>query len=44
MFGVFTHTIEKQNVKLLRGFDDEFLAPHSRHTEVEKKTLNKWMI
>ncbi len=31
-FGVYTHSIEKENVRLLRGFDDEFLAPHSRHT------------
>ncbi|WP_332694636.1 homoserine O-acetyltransferase MetA [Halalkalibacter lacteus] len=40
-FGVFSHTIEKQNVKLLRGFDDEFLAPHSRHTDVRKEEIEQ---
>ncbi|WP_062047219.1 homoserine O-succinyltransferase [Bacillus sp. JCM 19034] len=41
IFGVFSHTIEKQNVKLLRGFDDEFLAPHSRHTDVKIEDIEK---
>lgn len=39
MFGIFAHTINKKNVKLLRGFDDIFLAPHSRHTEVRKEDI-----
>lgn len=39
IFGVFPHTIEKQNVNLLRGFDDEFLAPHSRHTDVRREDI-----
>ena len=34
MFGVFPHRIASRNEKILRGFDDEFLAPHSRHTEI----------
>lgn len=34
MFGVFPHQVMKRNVNLLRGFDDEFYVPHSRHTEV----------
>lgn len=33
MFGVFPHKILNQKHKLLRGFDDLFYAPHSRHTE-----------
>ncbi|WP_227936080.1 homoserine O-acetyltransferase MetA [Alkalihalobacillus deserti] len=41
IFGVFNHTIEKQNVKLLRGFDDDFLAPHSRHTDVRKEDIEQ---
>lgn len=41
LFGVYTHTIEKPNVKLLRGFDDEFLAPHSRYTEVRREDIEK---
>ncbi|MBQ2897764.1 MAG: homoserine O-succinyltransferase [Clostridia bacterium] len=31
--GVYNHKIKKRNVKLLRGFDDEFYAPHSRYTK-----------
>ncbi|QQZ08928.1 homoserine O-acetyltransferase MetA [Heyndrickxia vini] len=30
--GVFKHSILNSNVKLVRGFDEEFLAPHSRYT------------
>ena len=33
-FGVFSHTILNKNCPLVRGFDDEFMAPHSRHTTV----------
>jgi homoserine O-succinyltransferase len=41
IFGVFNHkTYRKTNV-LLRGFDDEFLAPHSRYTEVRKEDIEK---
>lgn len=39
MFGIFEHTINKLNVKLLRGFDDYFYVPHSRYTEVRKKDI-----
>lgn len=41
MFGVFPHASNKKNVKLLRGFDDEFFVPHSRHTEVRKEDIEK---
>lgn len=34
MFGLFRHKIYDRRVPLLRGFDDYFMAPHSRHTEV----------
>jgi homoserine O-succinyltransferase len=35
MFGVFPHRIiSNKHELLLRGFDDEFYAPHSRHTEI----------
>lgn len=34
MFGVFRHRCTDLRHPLLRGFDEEFLAPHSRHTEV----------
>lgn len=41
MFGVFLHKVLKKNVKLLRGFDDSFYAPHSRHTEIRKSSFKK---
>jgi homoserine O-succinyltransferase/O-acetyltransferase len=41
MFGVFEHRPTKKFVKLLRGFDDDFLAPHSRHTEVRSADIAK---
>ncbi len=41
MFGVFPHTVNRKNVKLLRGFDDIFYAPHSRHTEVRREDIGK---
>jgi homoserine O-succinyltransferase len=41
MFGVFPHHICQKNVKLLRGFDDIFYAPHSRHTEIRASDIAK---
>ncbi|HOP74343.1 MAG TPA: homoserine O-succinyltransferase [Bacillota bacterium] len=41
VFGVFEHRVVKQNVKLLRGFDDLFYAPQSRHTEVRAEDIEK---
>ena len=41
MFGVFPHTVTKRNVKLLRGFDDVFYVPQSRHTEVRREDIEK---
>ena len=40
-FGVFPHRVLQKNVKLLRGFDDTFYAPHSRHTEVRRVDIEK---
>ncbi len=34
LFGVFSHKVLYKNPILLRGFDDEFWVPHSRHTTV----------
>lgn len=39
MSGVFRHTKAKIYRPLLRGFDDTFWAPHSRHTEVRKEDI-----
>jgi homoserine O-succinyltransferase len=33
-FGLFWHKVLNRKIPLVRGFDDMFLAPHSRHTEV----------
>lgn len=41
MLGVFSHQVKKSNVNLLRGFDDEFFVPHSRHTEVRTEDVAK---
>ncbi|WP_025682352.1 homoserine O-acetyltransferase MetA [Paenibacillus maysiensis] len=38
-FGVFSHSVNKPKVKLLRGFDELFYAPHSRHTEVRREDI-----
>lgn len=39
MFGVFPHQVNHQLSKLLRGFDDMFWVPHSRHTEVKREDI-----
>ncbi len=41
MSGVFEHRVTKQNVMLLRGFDERFYAPHSRHTEIRRKDIDE---
>ena len=41
IFGVFPHNICKKNLPLLRGFDDEFYVPQSRHTEVRREDIEK---
>ncbi len=33
LFGVYPHRVSNRKVPLVRGFDDIFYAPHSRHTE-----------
>jgi homoserine O-succinyltransferase len=42
MFGVFPHRVLDRYHKLMRGFDDVFLAPHSRHTEVRRTDLERF--
>jgi len=41
MFGIFEHRICKPNTMLLRGFDERFYAPHSRHTEIRREDIEK---
>ena len=38
-FGVFEHKVLNRKVSIVRGFDDVFMAPHSRHTEVAKEDI-----
>ncbi|MCI1857037.1 MAG: homoserine O-succinyltransferase [Sporolactobacillus sp.] len=39
LFGVYRHTITDPKEKLLRGFDDTFVAPHSRYTDLDREAL-----
>ena len=39
LFGVFQHTVEEPNFILFRGFDDDFLVPHSRNTTVRREDV-----
>lgn len=39
MFGVYEHKVMNRKVPLVRGFDDHFMAPHSRHTEIRKEDI-----
>ena len=41
LFGVFRHKADYKLSILLRGFDDEFWAPHSRHTTVLREDIEK---
>jgi homoserine O-succinyltransferase/O-acetyltransferase len=40
-FGVFSHKVQKTKLPLVRGFDDFFMAPHSRHTEIRREDIEK---
>jgi homoserine O-succinyltransferase len=39
LFGIFPHVVHEQFHVLFRGFDDEFLAPQSRHTTVDRVAI-----
>ena len=39
MFGVFEHIIDDKDSKILFGFEDNFKAPHSRHTTIDKEDI-----
>ena len=41
MFGIFPHKADYKNSMLLRGFDDVFMVPHSRHTEINREDVEK---
>lgn len=37
--GIYKHRVTRKNSKLLRGYDDEFYAPHSRYTTVKREDV-----
>lgn len=39
LFGVFEHGLLDKCCPLVRGFDDTFRAPHSRHTEIREEDI-----
>ncbi len=41
LFGVFPHRADYRHSMLLRGFDDQFMVPHSRHTTVLREDIEK---
>jgi homoserine O-succinyltransferase len=40
-FGIFPHRVERVNSQLMKGFDEGFLVPHSRHTEIHREDVLK---
>ena len=41
LFGVFPHRAEREHYILLRGFDDVFMVPHSRHTTIDRAEVER---
>ena len=41
MFGVFPQKVLRKQSQLLKGFDEEFFVPHSRHTEIRREDVEK---
>ena len=41
LFGVYPHKADYKRSILLRGFDDEFWVPHSRHTSIHREDIEK---
>ena len=41
LFGVFPHHAEREHYILLRGFDDVFMVPHSRHTTIDRAEVER---
>jgi len=39
LFGVFDHKVLDRTIPFVRGFDDHFYAPHSRHTTVARENI-----
>ena len=41
LFGIYAHQVMNRKMPLVRGFDDVFMAPHSRHTTVDAADIHK---
>ena len=41
MFGIFPHKADYKRSILLRGFDETFMVPHSRHTTIAREDIEK---
>ena len=39
--GVYEHIVLNQKAPIVRGFDDVFYAPHSRHTEIRREDIER---
>ncbi len=40
IFGIYLHQVKNRKIPLVRGFDDLFYAPHSRHTTVSREEIH----
>jgi homoserine O-succinyltransferase len=40
LFGIYEHEVKHRRTPLVRGFDDFFFAPHSRHTTVDRDAMH----
>lgn len=41
LFGIYPHRVANRKIPLVRGFDDIFMAPHSRHTETSARDIHE---
>ncbi|MBR1496451.1 MAG: homoserine O-succinyltransferase [Oscillospiraceae bacterium] len=41
LFGMFPHRVDRTSNMLMRGFDDVFMVPHSRHTTVRREDIER---
>lgn len=39
LFGVFPHMVVRRSSMFMRGFDDTFMVPHSRHTTIRREEV-----
>lgn len=39
--GIYEHRVERRSSMLVRGFDDVFLAPHSRYTTIRREDVEQ---